>query len=371
MAATSEFILAVVDQRVNARSDVLLSRLDLIATALWSQNSHDFDELWQDWLVTGLNTWPGYIAQYWLNRIRLRWRTSDDDWSGLTQIESTAIASLLDASSPASPPAVALVARDVYFLFAADADFTREHVFPLFSETSSRGNQAWASYLHNPRVSFEMIDGGFLQVMLGGRAHADALEKEHLEQQYWQLLARVAADAPPESIDRVHLITELVASGDAVMSNFVRALGDAIEDTAPESLDNSWTVWLSEILRHRSNSRPQAIMPEEKSAWGDFALQANQLAPVVMEALERIPGRLTDRTNFDSLPEGVLAANVNTVANYVLVRLRVTERSDWRIQHELANVFRRLKNVGAPLEVQQAIVEEAIRIGIPDAVRWL
>lgn len=144
-------------------SESVLARLDEPASAVWDTHAPELEERdSQDWLMLGLNTWPGVLAQYWVNRVRLLWTAEGNDWRGLSTADKEAAARLLDPADYATRASLAITAADTYFLFGADPTFAREHLFPLFEATTGeRATQAWKSYLHHPRANDAMLEAGF------------------------------------------------------------------------------------------------------------------------------------------------------------------------------------------------------------------
>src|SRR5690606_40682667 len=90
-----------------------------------------------DGLMLALNSWPGELATYWLTEIDRRWRSDRDGWGGLNADEAAALRTLLALPNLAAATAPAM-ARELFFLFAADAAFDRHSLFPLVTDSTNR-----------------------------------------------------------------------------------------------------------------------------------------------------------------------------------------------------------------------------------------
>ncbi|MBM3715309.1 MAG: hypothetical protein FJW64_06150, partial [Actinobacteria bacterium] len=131
--AVSEMLRALAKPVPAPLAHSLLERLDTVASGVWTRNAAAFDPGgWSDSLMRGLNTWPGILAQYWLNRISTRWQSAPGQWDGLVGPETAAVKTMLSSPGPAQSAAASILTGELHFLFAADADFSVAHVFPLF-----------------------------------------------------------------------------------------------------------------------------------------------------------------------------------------------------------------------------------------------
>ena len=109
-----------------------------LARVLWSEQGADFayaDDIQPLSLAPlFLNSWPGFLAQYWGTEIDRRWRHSREQWDGLSAEEWEALVSLLDGNQYALDATQPAIAGQLYFYFAADAAFATKHLIPLFGD---------------------------------------------------------------------------------------------------------------------------------------------------------------------------------------------------------------------------------------------
>ncbi|KGJ79329.1 hypothetical protein GY21_05335 [Cryobacterium roopkundense] len=371
--AIAEFALGAVDQKIDSRPPYELDRLDRLCRLVWDQNVDAFEQPdTDDWTSIGLNTWPGLIAQYWVNRIRLRWRVSRDDWSCLSDNEREALSTMLGTTSAAGEGPLAMIAGEVYFLYAADPEYTKQEVFPGFdSVNAAHANQAWTSFLYHPRLDDRMLDDGFWELLLNASTLAHGAIDSRVEEQYWQLLAAIATQSSATSVDKPALIDFLAAGEVAGLASFFEALAYALSELDSAESMRVWNAWLREILRGRTQLVPGSLSSSEKTAWGDLALRCGPAAADALTLTDAIPGPLGSKTNFDDLPEEFIRANADLIAGVVQRRTIVTSDPGWHVVHELGALVGRLKDAGADPVVLRELVEAALGIGIHHASQWL
>lgn len=273
--AVSEVLLSASKPSDGALDPPLLERLDTIACELWVRNAPGFDPGgWSDSLMRGLNTWPGILAQYWLNRIASRWQAAPERWAGLAEAESTALESMLDSPTPAHSAVASILTGKLHFLFAADAAFTTAHVFPVFdADTSESAPDAWFSFLHEPRTPPGLLDAGFWQLLLRS-ADAATSRGGHMAHRYWMTMASVATFSAATSVDRPALVDLLAAPERAgQLTAFIRALSDTVGELDDAGREALWSSWLKEAIETRQAAAPGVQPSTEKAAWGDLALE--------------------------------------------------------------------------------------------------
>ncbi|MFK4852317.1 SIR2 family protein [Microbacterium sp. ZW T6_19] len=367
-----DLCLSTVDSEALEHSEPVLARLDDLARAVWHTHAPGVEERdSDDWLTLGLNTWPGVLAQYWVNRVRVRWEAEGDDWHGLTTVDKRAAARLLDPDVNATRASLAIIAADTYFIFCADPAFAREQLFPLFEATTAeRAPQVWKSYLHHPRANDAMLDAGFWRLLTSAHDLIANLGSEHgLERQYWWMMASICIRSAANDVDAPALFARLVEP-DQVRS-FVAAMADVLHDVDEAESTNAWNSWLAETIRARLSLPLSMIAAQERTAWGDMALRVTSvIALEVLELTDTAPGPLGQDTSFRDLPPDVLSAHPDKIAQIVTRRLEQMTESDWHIEHELESVVSALRNCGVSNQALRDLAEQAVRIGLYRAASW-
>ncbi|APZ33937.1 hypothetical protein BOH66_06440 [Microbacterium aurum] len=368
--AVSEVLKSVSKPAEEALDPSALKRLDTIAAKLWENNAPAFDPGgWSDSLMRGLNTWPGIVAQYWLNRIASRWQAAPDLWAGLAEIEAGALTSMLNSPTRARDAAASILAGKLHFLFAADPAFTVRHLFPIFDPaTSEFAPDAWFSFLHEPRTPPDLLDAGFWQLTLRS-SDAATIRDRNIADQYWRMVASVATFSTASAVDRPALVEMLTAPVRAVQFEaFIRALSHTVSELDAPGREAVWSSWLKDAIEKRQAAAPGVQSAGEKSAWGDLALELGITDALTLTALS--PGGLGGRTRFHHLEADRAQAIADLLVGIATTRLRLTDDVDWRVGYELAELVKRVKPAANPASLR-ALAELAVERGVHEALSWM
>ena len=371
--AISNLCLSTVDNKALEHAESLLARLDELAAMIWRSHAKQLENRdVDDWLMLGLNSWPGVLAQYWLNHVRVRWTAEGEHWRGLSRADMEAASRLLDPCENATRASLAIIAADAFFLFGADPVFAREHVFPQFEATNTeRAAQVWKSYLHHPRVNDAMLEAGFWDLLINAHDLIAGLSSEHgLAHQYWWMMASICIRSSATVADGAAFFASLTDPDQR--SSFIKALADVLNDIDDAEATNAWHGWIAETMRKCLSQPLSMIAVGERTAWGDMALRVP--SGVTLQALEladSAPGPLGRDTTFDDLPPDVVSANTDVVARIICRRLEQMTQSDWHTEHELASIVGLLQSSGVSNEALRNLAERAVQIGIHRAASWV
>lgn len=368
----SDLCLSTVDSKAPVHSDSMLTLLDDLARSVWHNHASDVEERdSNDWLMLGLNTWPGVLAQYWLNRIRLRWKAEGESWQGLAAADKVAATRLLSPIDNASQASLAIVAADTYFLFSADPAFASQQLFPLFdAATGQRLTQVWMSYLHQPRVNDSMLESGFWRLLISApNLVADFTTEHELKSQYWRLMASICISSEAEGVDALAFLDGLTRSDH--VTSFITAMADVLHEVDEAESTKAWNTWIASAVDSRL-SRPHSLIPvQERTAWGDLALRMP--SNLILEALEftnAAPGPLGQNTTFDNLDTELTSSQPDRIAQFITRRLEQMNDSDWHIERELADLETGLRQSGVSRSAIRHLAEQAVRIGVHIAAAW-
>lgn len=376
----SEFCLSKVTKTEKRESETL-EDLDNLASSIWTSHAGAFESNEsEDWLMLGLNRWPGFLAQYWVNRIRLRWRANADNWHGLLDKERDVISAMLDMQTVASKPVLAILAHDLYFLFAADPEFTAEVLFPVFDvDLSDRAIHAWESYIYQARATDSLLDAGFWDLLQKAHQVIKDTENKRGESQYWWLLASICVRSQANAVNRHQLVNRLAdQKTPALLVSLIDALADVLGDvedsetSEPSEANVAWDAWIRETV-HRRNALPPGVqMSAEKAAWGDLALRLGAAMPEALTLCDSAPGPLGSRTTFKNVRNPMLYTHADLVVKAVTHRIEVTPLNpDWHIEYELGELTTRLSGSPVTGELLRQMAERAMSIGVHNAATWL
>lgn len=371
--AVSQFVLGTARRPSKDLNPEVLERLDRIAADVWTQHSADFEGSgWSDSLMRGLNTWPGFLAQYWIQRVSLRWQSDRDNWSGINATERSAIDAMVQQvdKSDAGNAALGVLAADFSFLFAADGQYASERLLPLFDTgVFPQSVDAWFAFLHTPRTFPEMLDAGFWELLLQAEETVDALSDSSIKEQYWRLIAFITAFSTAASVDRPALLRGLTLRRESdVLVRYLRALGAVLGAQEPEVVREVWDKWLGSSMRERCSSAPGLLDAHERSTWGDLALEL-----ALRDALEissAIPGPITRRTRFGRTSESSSAADAALLVGIAEARLKATEVADWHVRNELGELVNAVRTK-VERDALRSLVETALEKGIGEALSWM
>ncbi|MDR6989120.1 hypothetical protein J2Y66_003635 [Paenarthrobacter nitroguajacolicus] len=366
----SEFCLSKV-QSVDQREPATLDELDKTAAALWDHHADAFDsDGSDDWMMLGLNRWPGILSQYWINRIRLRWRAHTDDWQGLSDREKVTISSMLKSTADAGKPAFAILTHELYFLFAADAAYTVEQILPLFDVARDpRAAQALKNYMLHPRVDDALLRAGFWELLRRAYPAISSDGTSRDASQYWWLITSICLRSNASSVDRQELIDEL-STQPTFLVQFIETLADALSDVDALEAQQAWHNWIKPAVQKRMGAPPGVQTSEEKSAWGDLALRIGPAMPDALTLSDQSPGPLGPRTTFKDLEMLDAKANADLIISTTTRRLNVTPQADWHIEHELSELAELLYKAVVSGSRVREMAERAISIGAYSAATW-
>lgn len=366
----AQFCRSVMDRGVKNRPVSLLARTDELANSIWVSHASSFEPGgWSDAFMAALNTWPGFIAQYWVHRVRVRWRMTNP-WEGIDKDERRALTLMLTEAGPASKPASAILFAELNFLHAADPTFAINTLLPRFDPAAPDAREAWTAYLNGGRVAPEFLDAGLWDHLVQARRLFSTDQDQPGARQYWMALAAVAAYSPAQSVDRGELISTLAAStGQAELVTLLRSLAMTLTDEDPKQIDAMWD-WVEPAWTGRIEAGLGAQSIEERAAWADLALEMRHLAPVAIGLGERAPGPFTSHTRYSEISPDVLRENAALFIESARRRVELLTSADWHVEHEitgLVTVVREYADQGALRD----LADVSLARGVSSAPSWI
>lgn len=336
--SVSRFLLEQIRSQVESDETPTHAAMRKIAGDLWERQVHLFTHS-EDADLTSfaplyLNSWPGDLAQFWLGELDRRWRKQRDNWSGLNHLERQALTQLLDGPAQALDAIVPALARELYFLFAADPLFTTEHLIPLFKQ-DKLGPLAWSSYLHHPRINDKMLASGMLDSVVAAWSQLEMLGNNSLRNQFFGLVASIASFAGITPEERQNLLDQSVLASDgahasAFAATVVRFLqGEKIVGSA------IWKLWLRDHVTSRLNGLPRTALAKEVRNWADIV---PFLGPDIREASKLFSDRhvaLNHRYYSPEFFKGLSPEHGSDVISYFSERMRNTPSDNGVLAHQI------------------------------------
>jgi hypothetical protein len=361
----SRFLLEQVRIQIDSPETTFLMTMREVANDLWRQQRDEFTHSYTDPVSAAplyLNSWPGDLAQYWLSEIDRRWRQQRDDWSGFNDEERAALASLLEGPPQVLDATRPAFASQLFFMFAADPDFTTEYVLPLFREDAT-AKLAWVPYLYHPRYNDRLLAVGLRDCVLAEWNRLDELERTGIQDNFFGLVASIVSFAGIDATARQSLLDQTVLAGDgSYAADFAEAVSRLVRDDGVDGAE-IWTRWLRQHVTSRIAGLPRLARPEELARWADIV---PYLGIGMEDALELLNGHeigLGSGFVTPEFPQGVLGRHGQALVAHYAERVRNTASSGYWLPHVVSELIEALRPVVGDAAVQP-LVEAAMERGL-------
>lgn len=346
----AQFLLGQARQIVDSGEPTSADSLRNLAQRLLA--AIDFDDnavpAEYDGPTLALNTWPGELTTYWLTEIDRRWRSDRESWEGLDEDEATALSELLRRPdlNAASAPAIA---RELYFLFAADEQFVTENVIRLFIDSDAMVG-VWKAYLYGARTNDRMLQCGMLDAMLGMWERLSDLEDDALIQRFLSLAASVIACSGISADDRKKLrYLSVTAQHGAHAPRFAEEVAQDLGSDAADG-ESAWESWLHAHLEDRLNGVPRNPERAELAAWADTVPSLGAHIPDAIQMFRgRAPGLDPDNLAID-ITADALSSHGPELVSHLAERVTNSESNNLLLGYQLIEL---VKNLGTTLTDQE------------------
>ena len=258
-----------------------------IAKRLWAANAAKF-ECSRDagWWQLHSSSWPGILASYWLADVQLTWHSDQSSWSGLIKPHRLALGSMLKGPRAAARAARSSIAMSLFFLFAADEEWTTANLLPLFNDEQA-ADQVWAPYLQDGRVNARILKAGLLKGITSQWSRVGHLDEGEVVQVFLTLVAETLSIGPMNAQQRRKLLYESVlSSGGAFAEKFASATVRYFSSPGTDAAQ-AWVRWLGAHIRNRLEGVPRNAAPAELSAWADVV---PTLGDRILDGIEKFGG---------------------------------------------------------------------------------
>jgi hypothetical protein len=362
--AIGRFVLEQVRQQIDLDESPLLGAMRELARALWRTQggafTHRKDSMPLSLAPLYLNSWPGFLAQYWSGEVDRRWRHHREDWTGLSSDESSAIIELLSGNRYALDATQPAVAGQLFFYFAADEDFATTHVLPIFrdDETHAFG---WHPFLYHPRWNDRLLQAGLLESMITELVRLNTLPDETLHHIFLGFVASVVSHAGISSADRRRLLDQTVLASDG--SNAAGFAEEVARFVRLDNVDGSemWRHWLGKHVERRLSGQPRVASPEELARWADVVPAVGEFVPTAAALFSGHNIGLGERFFNREFPEDALASHSAVLVAFLAERVRNTSGQDQMINYGVKELLEAVR--GATGEVIAQPLVDAARDG--------
>ncbi len=334
--AVGIFLCEQIRLQMDVMDSPVLRSMRSLAASLWSNHGAHFvhrqDASLLSFAPLYLNSWPGHLTQYWNGEVDRRWRHSRENWSGLSDEESTALIALLHGNRDALDATQPGIAGELFFYFAADRDFAISHLLPLFMD-AERHAFAWAPFLHHPRWNDRILAAGLLDAIVSEFDRLDELPESVMVQVFLRFVVSIITYSGIQVTDRRRLLDQTVkARNGSYAPDFARAVHDLLDSPEVDGVA-VWHRWLGGHMERRLNGRPRVAGPDELSRWADLVPLVGQAVPA---AVALFAGRSIGFGPgfFDvNLPDEDLVTHSKLLVNFFAERVRSTSDADYMTTH--------------------------------------
>lgn len=367
--AIGRFLLDQIRQQIDADESPMLASMRELALALWREQGTEFthreDSTPLSFAPLYLNSWPGFLAQYWGSEVDRRWRHSRENWAGLSDEESEALVDLLNGNKYAVDATQPAIAKELFFYFAADADFATAHLLPIFNDTQ-RHAFGWYSFLHHPRWNDRVLAAGLFDSIIAELSRLDDLPDQNLHHIFLGFITSVASYAGITDTDRRRLLDQTVlASNGSHAAGFAEAVARFLRDDGVDGAE-VWRRWLGKHLERRLSGQPRIASAEELARWADVVPVVGEFVPAAVTLLGGHSIGLGERFFNREFPDGVLAAYGPELVAFFAERVRSTTGSDHMVGYGIRKLVETIRAASGD-SVAQPLIEAATERGVIDA----
>jgi hypothetical protein len=367
--ALGRFLLEQIRQQIDAEESLALASMRELAQALWRQHGagfkHPEDSTPLSFAPLYLNSWPGFLAQYWNSEVDRRWRHSREDWAGLSDEESGPLVALLSGNEHALDATQPAIAGQLFFYFAADPDFAEAHLLPLFNDPQ-RHAFGWYPFLHHPRWNDRILAAGLFDSIVAELTRLDELPNEQLRHIFLRFVISVLSHAGITSTDRRRLLDQTVLASDGSHAiGFAKAVTRFLREDGIDGTE-VWRRWLGKHLERRISGQPRVASAEELARWADVVPFVGEFVPAAATLIHGRGIGLGERFLDRELPAQVLVAFGPELIAYYAERVQNTTDADYMVRYRVQQLVKAtLDAVGQ--SVAQPLVEAAAERGFVDA----
>lgn len=321
-----------------------------------------------DWVTIAINTAAGRIAQFWVGTVATGWKAAGDDWTGLPVETQSQLNALLTTNDSRSAMAEVIFAGNALFFFSADQAWSETNVLPLLNWVNpQQAMRAWQGYLTWGRWNTQLLDAGLRDGYLATVGHISEFRSD-LRRQLLVHLASLAIFSESEPFDWLRKLTRDAEVAD--LATWMDLITRTLSDLPPETVEHQWHRWMHRYWKDRVASIPRQLTPDEASAMACWVVfLTDSLQEGIALATAHTAGFHEHSDILDELTESRVGTAPAEFAMLIAHLLRGTQRPLWGVDRYIKPILPILR-AGATPEVIATIVEEALRLGYPDAPQW-
>lgn len=340
--AVSRLLLSLVSKEKQEISKKDHQVLRSIATDLFKTHFESFKRVPVDEALAiaplYINSWPGYLANFWIFSISRRWTADKESWTGLNEEELNELSGLLNEGDPTFNATLPAIASHLLFLFSADSEFCKSKVMPYFDQASSQ-KLAWHPFLHAPRVNSNLLISGFLDITRNFFPSLDHLHGEQVQRNFLEMVFDICSTIPIDDYERQSFLNLTLSSGNG---KFAVMFAEVVVSRLHRSVINPvevWEKWLKTHIQNRLDGIPRTSSNQELEMWAEVVSQMETgISEAIMVLSENTIGIGGGSSMF--LKREALTNHGVELLNYFETRIRNSVPDDMKISWVVQSLIR-------------------------------
>jgi len=351
-----------------------LSLAERLANQLWDASAKEPREEEiesEDWLASAINHPGGKIAEFWLHALSKRRAEAREGWAGLPVRYKQYFEKVLSGESYTAQLGRVVLASQTHFLFALDADWTRENILPLldWSRDQRRAQQAWHGFLAWGRWNEALLPE--LLPLYEQTFPKLSTELSIRHDQFCRHLASIAVYSSSNPMKDGWLRSFLLEADPESHKSWATNVGHQLRSLNEESIQDLWDRWMDDYWTQRNTGVPLPLSEDEKEVMVLWAIPLEPVFPAVVEKICAIPVPSLKHTTFlyDELAEKELAPRHPISLTRLLRHLLKNADEPFHHCREVEELVGSLMGAAAPHRELLLVCEDLARLGCPNAAK--
>ncbi len=322
----------------------------------------------RDWLFEAINHPGGKITEFWLRAVSKRWKQAGENWTGLLPKYKKYFRKVLSGKSYTAQMGRVILASQIRFLFALDAEWTGKYVLPLldWSIDERRAQQAWHSHL---------MRGGWHEALLPKLLPLYeqtfsklSCELSSMRKFFCGHLASIALFSSSNPMQNGWLSKFLLKADPESHKSFASEVTNQLISAKEESVKDLWSRWIDVYWAQRVTGVPLPLSQDEKEEMVLWALALEPVFPAVVERICATPAPPLQQTRlYYELVEKDFAEKHPKALTRLLQHLLANADESFLHCTEVEQLVRGLVDSGAPAADILVVCEHLAQLGCPKA----
>ncbi len=239
----------------------------------------------QDWLLRAVNHPGGKIVEFWLRALSKRHAQAGERWRGLPTKYKQYFEKAISGTSSTAELGRVLLASQLRFLFALDAEWCREKILPLldWSGDERQAQQAWHGYLDWGRWHEALLPDLLpLYEQTFPKLSSELLSKR---ERFCEHLASIALYSSSNPMSDGWLHKFLSKTDPDSRKSWASSIGSQLLAVNRQSIRDLWRRWMDDYWSQRNTGVPVSLSEAEKAEMVLWVLPLEPILPVVVEKI--------------------------------------------------------------------------------------